>query len=466
MLLGFIILYLLLTVFIGYLASRKVTTTEDFLIAGKQLPTAVTAAALFATWFGSETLMGASSKFIEEGAKGVIEDPLGAALCFILVGLFYAKPLYRLNILTINDFFKLRFGRKAELISAILMVPSYFGWIAAQLVALALLLHILTGLPTVWGIWLSMGVVLFYTYIGGMWAVSVTDFLQTFVIIIGLVFLLYRLWGDVGGWEAVEQHTPPGFFSLTPELSLTGIAHHVAALITLGLGSIPSQDLFQRIISSKSERAAVHASLLSGLMYLSVGIMPLVIGLCGAILYPEIMKGDTQLALPIMVMKHTDTWLQILFMGALLSAVLSTTSGAILAPATVLGENILKPLFKETPLSDRQLLQLMRVSVVIVAVLSAAMASFKASIYELAAMASAFTLVSLFAPLTAGLYWKKANACGATASMLGGMTVWLLCIVLETEIPPLIYATAVSIALMIGVSYVNCSGSKRKLSAS
>jgi SSS family transporter len=454
MLLGFIILYLLVTILIGYWASRKVTTTEDFLVAGKQLPMAVTAAALFATWFGSETLMGASSKFIEKGAIGIIEDPIGAALCFIMVGFFYAKPLYKLNILTINDFFSLRFGRKAELISAIFMVPSYFGWIAAQLVALGLLLQTITGLPMMWGIWLSMIVVLFYTYIGGMWAVSVTDFLQTFIIIIGLFLLMGRLWTDVGGWEAIDKNTPEGFFSITPEFSWLGITHYIAALITLGLGSIPSQDLFQRIMSSKSAKAAVNASFLSGVMYLSIGVMPLVISLCGAILYPDIMKGDTQLALPTMVMQHTELWLQILFMGALLSAILSTTSGAILAPAAVLGENILKPLFKGTKLSDRQVLHLMRGSVVVVAVLSAVMANLSASIYELAAMASAFTLVSLFAPLTAGLYWKKATSFGAIASMVSGMFVWLLCILMETETPPSIYGTAVSIFFMVAGSYV------------
>ncbi|WP_448519074.1 sodium:solute symporter family protein [Rhodoflexus sp.] len=454
MLLGFILIYLLITMLIGYWASRRVTTAEDFLIAGKQLPMIVTATALFATWFGSETLMGASSKFIELGVLGVIEDPIGAALCFVLVGLFYARPLYRLNILTINDFFKIRFGRKAELISAIFMVPSYFGWIAAQLVALALLLQTITGLPMVWGIWLSMGVVLFYTYIGGMWAISVTDFLQTFIIIIGLLFLLHRLWGDVGGWEAIEQHTPEGFFDYTPEFSWHGITHYIAALITLGLGSIPSQDLFQRIISSKSERAAVNASLLSGVMYLSIGVMPLMIGLCGSILYPDIMKGDTQLALPTMVMRHTDIWLQIMFMGALLSAILSTTSGAILAPAAVLGENILKPLFKGSTLTNRQVLNLMRASVVVVAVLSAIMANLHSSIYELAAMASAFTLVSLFAPLTAGLYWKRANSFGAITSMISGLAVWLLCILLDTATPPLIYGTAVSIFCMITGSYI------------
>ena len=102
-----IIIYLVITLLIGFWASRKVNNTKDFVVAGRQLPTYMAAAALFATWFGSETIMGASSEFVEHGLIGVIEDPFGAALCLILVGAFYARPLYRMNILTFNDFFKL-----------------------------------------------------------------------------------------------------------------------------------------------------------------------------------------------------------------------------------------------------------------------------------------------------------------------------------------------------------------------
>ena len=147
MLITFILLYLGLTLLIGWWASRKVTTTQDYVIAGRRLPLLIAASALFATWFGSETILGASAAFVEGGLLGVIEDPFGAALCLILVGMFFARPLYRLNILTFNDFFRIRFGRASELISAFFMIPSYFGWIAAQLVAMAIVFNVLTAMP-------------------------------------------------------------------------------------------------------------------------------------------------------------------------------------------------------------------------------------------------------------------------------------------------------------------------------
>ncbi len=450
MLLAFIGLYLLFTVAIGWWASTKVKNTQDFVIAGRRLPMVVAASALFATWFGSETIMGASSEFVEHGLLGVIEDPFGAALCLILVGAFFARPLYRLNILTFNDFFRLRFSRRAELISAVFIVPSYFGWIAAQLVALAIILKTLAGIPLFYGIMVCTLVVVFYTYIGGMWAVSVTDSVQTVMILAGLLFLAWLLAKEVGGVQEVLDSTPEGFFRFVPPADFGAVVHYIAAWITIGLGSIPQQDVFQRVLSARSERAAVQASYLSGFMYLTIGFIPLFIALCGKILYPEIEDGDTQMVIPLMVMEHGNLFLQIMFFGALLSAILSTTSGAMLAPATVIGENLVRPYFKN--IDDRRLLRVMRLSVVAVAICSAIMAGASADIYDLVAQSSSLSLVSLFIPLTAGLYWRRASNTGALASILGGMLVWILCeYVLHTETPALIYgALASALAMLVG----------------
>lgn len=451
MLLGFIAVYLLVTLAIGWWASTKVKNTQDFVIAGRNLPMVVAASALFATWFGSETIMGASSEFVERGLLGVIEDPFGAALCLILVGMFFARPLYRLNILTFNDFFRIRFNRQAELISAIFMVPSYFGWIAAQLVAMAIILKALVGLPLFWGIVICTLVVVFYTYIGGMWAVSITDSLQTVMILGGLLFLAIVLLREVGGMERVLESTPEGFFRFFPDGDFQSVIHYVAAWITIGLGSIPQQDIFQRVMAARSARTSVQASYLAGIMYLTIGFIPLFISLCGKILYPtEIHDGDPQMVIPIMVMEHGNMVLQIFFFGALLSAILSTTSGAILAPATVIGENLVRPYAPN--LDDRRLLQIMRLSVIGVAVCSALMAGMKANIYELVGQSSALSLVSLFIPLTAGLYWRRASRFGALASMLVGMVVWLYCEFSGTEIPSLIYGGCASLLAMIAAS--------------
>ena len=449
MLLIFIVLYLGLTLLIGWWASKRVKSTQDFVVAGRQLPLIVAASALFATWFGSETVMGASSEFVNHGLIGVIEDPFGAALCLLLVGVFFARPLYRMNILTLNDFFRIRFSRATEFMSAIFMVPSYFGWIAAQLLAMAFILQTLTGIPFLYNITICTMLVMGYTYIGGMWAVSITDFVQTIIIILGLLFFAIQLLLEVGGWTRLMEHTPEGFFYILPEPNPIDISHYFAAWITIGLGSIPQQDVFQRVMSAKSEKVAVKASYLGALMYLVIALLPLMIGLCGQILYPELLKNDPQKFLPELVLQHGSLVLQIFVFGALLSAIMSTTSGAILAPATVLGENIIRPYFKQ--INDQQLLKIMRFSVIIVAIISAILASLKSNIYELVGQSSAFSLVSLFVPLVAGLWWKNASNTGAMVSMIVGMIAWVYCEFVGTEAPGLLYGLLASaLGMLLG----------------
>jgi solute:Na+ symporter, SSS family len=442
-LLGFIVVYLLVTVAIGWWAARRVKTASDFVVAGKNLPMFVAACALFATWFGSETIMGASTEFVENGLPGVIEDPFGAALCLVLAGVLVARPLYKLNLLTFNDYFRLRFGRRAELVSAFFMVPSYFSWIAAQLVALSLILQSVSGLDRTWGVVLCTSLVLFYTYVGGMWSVAITDFVQTIIIIGGLLILMLDVVAQAGGWGTLMAQTPadkPDFFRFWPKGDSISILQWILAWMTMGLGSVPQQDVFQRVMSARSERASVWACYLSAFMYLTIAFMPLITCYAAVQLHPELLADDSerrQQILPNMLLQHYGLGMQVLFFGALLSAILSTASGAMLAPATVIGENLIKPLYRRS-LDDRQLLRLMRWSVVGVAIVTGIMAALRSNIYELVGESSVFSLVSLFVPLIAGLYWPRANGNGAIAAMIGGIGAWVLAVLLLPDVEKLV----------------------------
>ncbi len=449
--LGFwIVGYLFLNLGIGFWASRRVSTTQDFVLAGRNLPLLLAASATFATWFGSETIMGAPAEFIQHGVLGVIEDPFGAALCLFLVGVFFARRFYKMNIITFCDYYRIRYGRRAELLSAVLIIPSYFSWIAAQLMAMGIVLKIVLGWSLTECILLSSAVVILYTVWGGMWSISVTDFLQTILIIVGLSIVAVILYQKTGGLDRITAKLPDGFFRFYPEFTFKGSVEYFAAWITIGLGSIPQQDVFQRVMSARSAQTAVRATLISSFMYLSVALLPLFIALCGHLLYPELENG--QMIIPQMVLLHTGLPLQILFFGALVSAILSTTSSAIMAPAAVLGENVVK--FFRPELTDRQLLLVIRVGIVVITAICIFMATTRESIFELVAESSAFSLVSLFVPLAAGIYWQRANALGCLLSMVAGLSVWLLCVRLETDYPPLIYGLLASgFAMAIGVAF-------------
>ncbi|MDR6807586.1 SSS family transporter [Dyadobacter sp. BE34] len=441
-----ILAYLLANLGIGLWASKRITTTQDFVLAGRQLPLILAASATFATWFGSETIMGAPTEFIEHGVLGIIEDPFGASLCLFLVGLFFARRFYKMNIITFCDFFRIRYGRNAELLSAILIIPSYFSWIAAQLLAMGIVLKVVLGWSLLACILASSFVVILYTIWGGMWSISITDFIQTIMIIVGLLIVAAVLYKEVGGFQPLLDAAPTGFFRFFPENTLKGHLEYFAAWITIGLGSIPQQDVFQRVMSAKSARVSVQSTLLSSFMYLTIALLPLFIGLCGHHLYPGEEK-DGQMIIPNMVLKHMNLPLQILFFGALVSAILSTTSSAIMAPAVVLGENIFK--YFKPDLDDKELLKIIRAGIIGITLVCIFMAATRESIFELVAESSAFSLVSLFVPLAAGLYWKSSTPLGCMLSMVIGLAVWLFCVFIETEYPALVYGLLASFLGMV-----------------
>lgn len=418
------------------------------MLAGRSLPLLLSSSALFATWFGSETVFGASSEFLKGGLFAVIEDPFGAALCLVLFGLFFARKLYSMNLLTLGDFFKVRFGKRTELVASAFIVPSYVGYIAAQLLAMGLILNVVTDMAVWQGVVISAMVVTFYTYIGGMWAISITDFIQSVIIIGGLLVLAIVLSVKAGGISVVLSETHPETFRFLPESNFKDIVIYLGAWSVLGLGSIPSQDVFQRVMSSGSVNTAVRSCYIAAFMYLTIAMLPLFISLCAKHLYPEFAIGDAQLALPSMVLSHAAMPVQVLFFGSLLSAIMSTTSSAILAPAAIFSENLVKPLSKGR-LSDKQLLRVTRISVLGFSILATIMATVRSNIYELVGESSILSLVSLFAPLVFGLYWKRATAIGALLSMVLGTFTWFIFERMETGWPSLVPGLLVSVLAMV-----------------
>ena len=171
MLITFIVLYLLASIGIGLYAATRVHNTADYAVAGRSLPLAVVIATTFATWFGSETVLGVSARFVDGGLGAVVEDPFGASMCLILVGLFFAYKLYQKNLITLGDYYRQRYGRVIEVACSAIILFSYLGWVAAQITALGLVFNLLTQghMSVTVGMVVGTAIVLVYTLYGGMW---------------------------------------------------------------------------------------------------------------------------------------------------------------------------------------------------------------------------------------------------------------------------------------------------------
>jgi len=460
MLLWFVILYLAISIAVGIIAALRVHNTRDFVEAGRTLPFYVVTATVFATWFGSETVLGISSTFIKEGLGGIVADPFGSSMCLILVGLFFAAKLYRMDLLTIGDYYRIRYNATAELLVSVCIVISYLGWLSAQIVVIGLVFNIVTagavGMAT--GILIGAAVVLVYTLWGGMYSVAWTNFVQMVVIIIGLFYIALIIADKAGGVGTVISHAQSaGKLEFWPRLGARDALWFFGAWITMMFGSIPQQDVFQRINSARTEKIAVSGSIVGGSIYFAFAFIPIFIAYSASLIDPkmvgELMRKDHQLILPTLIMDHTPLAAQILFFGALLSAVMSTASGTLLAPSVTFTENILKR-FLRKGLDDASFLLTMRV---VVAVFALAVTLFAlnsdSTIYEMVVGAYKITLVAAFVPLVSGLYWKRATTQGALAAILGGLATWLALEAVAPEgfVPPqLAGVVASALAMVLG----------------
>lgn len=358
----FVIAYLVVSIAIGLLATLRVKNSHDFVSAGRSLPLSVVTATMFATWFGSESILGAPSYFLEEGLGGIVADPFGAAFCLIFAGMFFARALYRRNLLTIGDFFRERYGREAEVITSVAIMLSYLGWVSAQMIALGVIFSSLSGgsISHDEGILIGSAIVIFYTMFGGMWSVAITSFVQMIIIIVALVLITYVVAGDAGGVMVVVDHANAAgkFDNFWPEMSTASWLAWIGAFVTLALGSIPQQDVFQRMNTAKNEHIAQYGAIFGGVGYLLFCMVPLFLTYAAVVIDPDmvarVMAEDAQQVLPTFIQNDLPLIMQVLFFGALLSAIMSTASGTLLAPSTVFTENLLKPLLPEQ--NDKQFL--------------------------------------------------------------------------------------------------------------
>lgn len=441
MLLTLVIVYLIFSIAIGLYAARKVHSASDYITAGRSLPMPMVMAMVFATWFGAETVLGISATFLDEGFRGLISDPLGAALCLVLFGLVFALPLYRLKLMTLGDFFHIRYNRRTELVLSLCIVISYLGWVSAQVTALGLVFNVLSedAISIEQGMFIGTAVVLVYTLFGGMWSVAVTTCVQMVIIVIGLILVTSTASEMAGGVsEVIGRAAAQGKFEWLPAMDLIDILGWMAALFTLALGSIPQQDVFQRVNTSKSESVAVWATTLGGVAYFLFAAVPLYLAYSASLIDPvqtaALMSEDSQLVLPTFVATHMPFWLQAVFFGALLSVIMSTASSTLLAPSVTFTENVLKNFLPD--MTDSQLLKSTRITVVVMTVLVLANATLSSGdIHAMVENAYRITLAGVFVPLTAGLFWKNASNLGATLSMTLGLGGWILMELFFSNVP-------------------------------
>ncbi len=417
-----IMVYVLVQLAIGLLVSRHIKSEADYLLAGRSLGLGFATFSIFATWFGAETVVGAAGSIYENGLSGGAADPFGYAACLILMGLFFAIPLYRRGLTTLGDLFRQRYSPMVERLAVLLIVPTSIMWAAAQIRAFGQVVSSASGstIEVEAGILIATAVVIIYTVYGGLLADVMTDFIQGIALILGLVVLAWVVIDAAGGVQVAASHIRPEqlhFFG-GPDQPLLATLEKWAIPIT---GSVVAQELIARILATRSPQTAQRAALLGGGIYLAIGMIPVFLGLIGARLLPGL--DEPEQLLPRLAAEHLPTLLYIIFAGALISAILSTVDSALLAASALVEHNLIVPLRPQ--LGERARVRLARGGVALFGIVAYVLALQAASIYELVVQASALAGAGIFVVVMFGLFTRFGGPRAALTALLVGLGTWV-----------------------------------------
>lgn len=427
--------YFAVMILIGYLMMKRNKGAEDFLVGGRSFGMFFNTGTLVACWIGGAVILGLPGTLYSTGiwdsdAQWGVIVSLGGASCLAVAGFFYMRRLWELKLLSLGDFFYIRYGRNAGILSTVLMCFTFTVWVAVQVIAFAKVGSSLLGWSLTTCVFLSIAVICTYTILGGLWAVCFTDIMQVFIVIIGVLIITPIAVNMAGGLETVLANIPKEKTEFFPReaLSLQAWLPWIAAWVVIGLGSITSPDLMQRAFSAKSGKTARNSALLA---FVIVMALTCIVGLLTFASMQLMEKGafdtslileDPELMVPVVVQNFMPLPLVVMFIGAVMAAVMSAAATANIALSGVIAKNLINDIFVKN-MSSRALMQTSRVVIVFVGAIATYIAIALPSAFLLTALGFDLILSCLFMPLTLGLYWKSANGYGAIAGMLVGATV-------------------------------------------
>jgi len=441
-----VLIYVLAQLAFGMLVSRRITSESDYLLAGRSLGLGLATFSVFATWFGAETVVGAAGSIYKDGLSGGAADPFGYAACLLLMGFFFAVPLWKRGLTTLADLFRQRYSSGVERLAVLMIVPTSIMWAAAQIRAFGQVISAASAFDVEAGILIATGIVIIYTVYGGLLADVMTDTVQGIALIIGLGVLFYTVLEASGGFTTAMNTIRPEQLHLFggPDASLLESIEKWAIPIT---GSVIAQELVSRMLACRTPQIAQRAALIGGSLYLCVGLIPVFIGLIGTQLLPGM--AEPEQLLPRLAEQHLSTFLYIIFAGALISAILSTVDSALLAASALVEHNLIVPL--RPGISDRAKVRVARGGVAMFGLLAYLLALHAEGIYALVQASSAFGGAGIFIIVMFGLFTRIGGPRAATAALLAGVVAWLAGeFVFGWPVP---YLTSLAIALGAYLSF-------------
>jgi len=454
--------FIIITLAVGVFAGKLVKNSgKRMIVAGKSLPLAMVGTMLAAQAVDGNSSLGNVSLVFEFGFWAGAVIPIGLGLCLFVTAAFYAKPLNKMSMITLPDFYFRRYGNGAEGISGILMIISFLVLVAGNLAASGFILEVVFGIDYFWGISISALVIVAYTIAGGLFASAYTNLFQVYLAIgsfwAGFLFF-YGNYADVP-WDVIYNNAPPEFMDLSGLYDIAnGALINWGAILALGLGDIIALDFMERVFSARSPKTAQKGALMGGALTMFTVIPTSMLGIVAFYYLP----GDTDpaLALPILSTEFMPFAIGAAILMGVVGASMSTASGGLLAISSVISRNMMQRIIRRRWMgkpnwSDSQLLKVTRIVLIPMVVVGTIIGYFVPAPGIYLILAFDIMFAGAFAPLTFGLFWKKANMPAAIAALLvGSILRFAFFFTMPEELAGLdtMIAPAVSVVVFIAVA--------------
>ncbi len=415
-----LLIFLALQLGIGVWISKRISSEADFLVGGRQLGYVLATFSIFATWFGAETVIGSSAAIYGEGITLASAEPFGYGLCLILMGAFLAKPLWDRKLTTLADLFRMRFGTGVERLAAVLLIPSSVLWAAAQVRAFGQVIASTSTVDVNLAIALAALFTVGYTAFGGLLADAVTDVLQGIILSIGLVAMLVAVIYKVGGpGEAMHIIAAADKINLAPSAAGPWLETLEAWAIPV-CGSLAATEVISRVIATRTRTIAQRSAFAAGGLYIAIGSIPVVIALLGTHLVGTI--ADPEQLLPTIARQSLPPIFFAIFVGGLVSAILSTVDSTLLVASGLLSHNLIVPLARITDEATK--VKIARLGVVAFGLVAYALALNAEGVFALVEQASAFGSAGLLVTVLFALFTSWGSPRTATMTLIGGIAVY------------------------------------------
>jgi SSS family solute:Na+ symporter len=405
---------------IGWYAKRRTKNEEEFLVAGRRLGPFLYAGTMAAVVLGGASTVGAVGLGYKFGISGMwLVFFIGCGV--LLLSWAFAARINRLEVYTVSQMLELRYGPGASLLAGIVMCAYALMLSCTSTIAYGAIFAVLFGLTKVQAILLGGGVVILYSVLGGMWSITLTDFVQFIIKTIGIFFVLLPvLLTRAGGFDGLHRTLPPEFFNFGNIGTDTIITYFVVYFFGLVIG----QDIWQRVFTAGTEKVAKWAGVTSGVYCLFYAVAGALIGMCAKALIPGIENKDS--VYPEIVTQALPAGISGLVMAAALAAIMSTSSGALIATATVAKEDIVGRLLKRKPSGrDQDEVRSSRIYILGFGIIVVAIACVLQDVVAALTVAYDILVGGLAVAIIGGIVWKRATITGALASIIAGTVVTL-----------------------------------------